>query len=261
MAALRDHGYHAVTLAQVERYWRRGYALPGQPVVLSFDDGYLGDYTRARPVLQALGWPGVLNLEVNNVRPGDLEASQVRALIAAGWEVDSHTVTHPNLTTLDAARLRTELVDSRAYLRRTFGVPVDYFCYPSGHFDARVEAAVRSAGYRLATTTQPGLASPARPLALDRIRIDGQDGAAGLLAKLRDPSRRRAPTALVERPAELPVDAQLAAGGVVVRVARGQIDATAGHDRAVPVPRRRREVPDSARRSSGRYTFRPPSGS
>jgi peptidoglycan/xylan/chitin deacetylase (PgdA/CDA1 family) len=191
MRALEGKGYHGVTLAQVDDYWTRGYALPSKPIVVSFDDGYLSHYTHARAVLKAVGWPGVLNLEVNNVRPGDLTARQVRALIADGWEVDSHTITHPDLTTVSDTQLREELVGSRAYLRRRFHVPVNYFCYPAGRFDARVVAAVKAAGYRAATTTQPGLAKPSARLTLNRIRIDGQDGVSGLLTKLADPSGAR----------------------------------------------------------------------
>jgi peptidoglycan/xylan/chitin deacetylase (PgdA/CDA1 family) len=129
----------------------------------------------------------VLNLEVNNVRRGDLLPQQVRALIRAGWEVDSHTVTHPDLTTLPDAQLRRELVDSRAFIRRHFKVPAAYFCYPAGRFDARVVAAVRAAGYRAATTTQPGLGAPGMRFTLDRIRVDGADGVRGLLTKLAHP--------------------------------------------------------------------------
>jgi peptidoglycan/xylan/chitin deacetylase (PgdA/CDA1 family) len=187
MHALAARGYHGVTLAQVYDYWTRGYALPSRPVVVSFDDGYLSDYTHARPVLSSLGWPGVLNLEVNNVRPGDLTAHQVSALIRAGWEVDSHTLTHPDLTTLPDTRLRDELVQSRAFIRRHFHVPVEFFCYPAGRFDARVVAAVKAAGYKAATTTQPGLATPATPFTLARLRVDGQDGVAGLVANLAHP--------------------------------------------------------------------------
>jgi peptidoglycan/xylan/chitin deacetylase (PgdA/CDA1 family) len=187
MLALSKHGYHAVTLAAVDRYWRLGYALPRRPIVVSFDDGYLSHYTHARPVLKAVGWPGVLNLEIDNVRPGDLTARQVRALIADGWEVDSHTITHPDLRVLTDSELRRELAGSRAHLRRRFGVRADYFCYPAGHFDARVVAAVKAAGYRAATTTQPGLATPGSRFTLNRIRIDGQDGVDGLLTKLADP--------------------------------------------------------------------------
>jgi peptidoglycan/xylan/chitin deacetylase (PgdA/CDA1 family) len=187
MRALAQRGYHGVTLGQVDDYWRRGYALPRRPVVVSFDDGYLSDYTHAMPVLRGLRWPGVLNLAVDNVRPGDLTAHQVRSLIRAGWEVDSHTVTHPDLTTLSDTALRDELVRSRAYIRSHFGVPVNFFCYPSGRFNARVVAAVQAAGYRAATTTQPGLATPGSPFTLARIRVDGQDGVGGLISKLARP--------------------------------------------------------------------------
>jgi peptidoglycan/xylan/chitin deacetylase (PgdA/CDA1 family) len=188
MRALAHRHYHGVTLGQVYDYWRRGYALPSKPIVISFDDGYLSDYSHAMPVLKALGWPGVLNLEIDNVRPGDLTATQVRRLIDAGWEVDSHTITHPDLTTLSDSQLRRELVGSRAYLRKHFRVPADFFCYPAGRFDGRVVVAVKAAGYRAATTTEPGLASPKLPFTLSRIRVDGQDGVDGLLTKLRNPT-------------------------------------------------------------------------
>jgi peptidoglycan/xylan/chitin deacetylase (PgdA/CDA1 family) len=185
MRALARAGYHGVTLRQVADYWRRAYALPRKPIVVSFDDGYRSHYTHARPVLQRLGWPGVLNLEVHNAQtPGDVSVPEVRAMIRAGWEVDSHTVTHPDLTTLPPDRLRQELVRSRRWLRRVFHVPVDYFCYPSGRYDATVIAAVKAAGYRLATTTNGGLAAPDRPYELNRIRVDGADGVDGLLQTL-----------------------------------------------------------------------------
>lgn len=184
MHALRDRGFHAVTLGQVWDYWQKGVALPRKPVVLSFDDGYLSDYTKAMPTLKAMHWPGVLNLVLHNLGPGGLSRHMVGALIAAGWEIDSHTVNHLDLTTLDAAALRHELVDSRARIHRLFGVPVRFFCYPAGRFNATVEAALKQAGYDAATTELPGLAKPGSPFELARIRVNGTDSANGLVAKL-----------------------------------------------------------------------------
>ena len=185
MHALRDAHYHALTMAQLFAGWTRGAGLPRKPVVVSFDDGYRSDYTHARPVLTALGWPGVLNLELRNIGKGGITAREVKALIAAGWEIDSHTIDHPDLTTLGAADLRRELVGSRRALRRRFGVPADFFCYPAGRYDATVVGAVRAAGYRGATTTVEGYASGASPYTLSRIRVNGGDSAAALLARLR----------------------------------------------------------------------------
>jgi peptidoglycan/xylan/chitin deacetylase (PgdA/CDA1 family) len=182
---LAGHGYHAVKLQQVWDAWHRGGLLPRRPIVLSFDDGYHSDLVNAMPVLREHGWPGVLNLQVSQTRE-DLKPPAVRALIRAGWEIDSHTLTHPDLTTVDAARLRDEVAGSRQVLRRKYGVPVDFFCYPAGRFDARVIAAVRAAGYLGATTTLEGLASPREsPYQLRRIRINGSAGVAGLAAALR----------------------------------------------------------------------------
>jgi peptidoglycan/xylan/chitin deacetylase (PgdA/CDA1 family) len=181
---LERHGYHAVTLGQVFHYWRRAMPLPPKPVVLSFDDGYLSDYTVARPALQRYGWPGVLNLVVDNVAPGDITAPQVRALIAAGWEIEAHTISHVDLTGLGGAQLRHEVAGSRVLLRQMFGQPVDFFCYPVGRYDAQVVAAVRAAGFLGATTVNPGLAQPAQPFTLDRIRIDYSDGISGFVKKM-----------------------------------------------------------------------------
>jgi peptidoglycan/xylan/chitin deacetylase (PgdA/CDA1 family) len=190
MRWLARHGYHAVTLRRLYDYWRKGYALPHRPIVLSFDDGYLGDDTHARPILAAHHWPGVLNLEVNNLRTvGDLPAWRVRRLIASGWEIDAHTITHPDLTTVDAGRLHREVAGSRLIIRRDFGLPVAFFCYPSGRYDARVVAAVRRAGYLGATTTNEGFARPSDLYTLSRIRVNGSDGVRGLAEKLGAVSR------------------------------------------------------------------------
>lgn len=179
-------GYRGVTLGQVWKAWHGGPGLPAHPIVVSFDDGYLSHVTHAKPVLRAAGWPGVLNLEGKNIGPGGLTRRQVRTLIAAGWEVDSHTLTHPDLRTLGDAALRSELVASRELLRREFGVPVSFLCYPAGRYDARVQAAARAAGYQAATTVEPGIASPsADPFALPRIRVNGTDAPATVLRNVR----------------------------------------------------------------------------
>ena len=182
---LAAHGYHAVTLDRVYEYWRHGRRLPPRPIVISFDDGYRSQYSRALPVLRRLHWPGVLNLKVRNEddRWG-MPRVLVRRLIRAGWEIDAHTITHPDLTRVDDARLRHEVAGSRVLIRRQFRVPVDFFCYPSGRYDARVIAAVRAAGFLGATTTNYGLARPSDLYTLDRVRIDGSDGMHGFAAKL-----------------------------------------------------------------------------
>jgi peptidoglycan/xylan/chitin deacetylase (PgdA/CDA1 family) len=185
LAWLHAHGYHAVSLRRVYDFWKRGDALPPRPIVLTFDDGYRQDFTAARPLLAQRHWPGVLNLAVRNLLDGKLTVRQIRMMIRQGWEVDAHTINHVDLTTLGASALRHEVAGSRAWIRRRFHVPVDFFCYPSGRYDARVLAAVRAAGFLGATIEGAGEASPRDGLfTLPRIRVDRSDGVRGLAAKL-----------------------------------------------------------------------------
>jgi peptidoglycan/xylan/chitin deacetylase (PgdA/CDA1 family) len=184
---LAGHGYRAVSLQRLYDFWHGRAALPRHPVVLSFDDGYRQDFSVVAPLLKELHWPGVLDLIVRNTRPGqDMRPPYVRALIAAGWEVDSHTVNHLDLTTLPERRLRYELVGSRRDLRRLFGVPVNFFCYPSGSYDPAVVQAAKAAGYLAAMTTNPGLAGPAQPYRLARLRVAGGESLQSFAAALRD---------------------------------------------------------------------------
>jgi peptidoglycan/xylan/chitin deacetylase (PgdA/CDA1 family) len=184
MHKLAAAGYHGVTLDAVLDNWQHRIALPRRPIVVSFDDGYRSEERYAMPILRSLGWPGVLNLEVKNLSvAGGITHAEVRRLIAAGWEIDAHTLTHRDLTTLDAAAVRHEVGGSRAALRREFGVRVDGFAYPAGRYDATAEEAVRTAGFRAAVTTNPGLAHmDGDRAALPRIRVDGTESPAAVLA-------------------------------------------------------------------------------
>lgn len=184
MRALADAGYEAVTLEQLTAGWDKGAALPERPIVVAFDDGYLSQSTNAGPVLQQLGWPGVLYLTLRNVGDSIPEGS-IRKLLRTGWELGAHTATHPDLRTLDAGGLTRELDDVRTELRERFDRPVLAFCYPAGKYDASVIAAVKAAGYTTATTVDPGWAGPGTPrFELPRVRVDPTDTPAALLEKI-----------------------------------------------------------------------------
>jgi peptidoglycan/xylan/chitin deacetylase (PgdA/CDA1 family) len=185
MAYLAEQGFTAVSLEQVYAAWKKGGLIPRKPVVISFDDGYRGDYTDAMPILAKHHWPGVLDLQLGAIENGELTDAMVNEMLDSGWELASHTISHLDLTTMRGASLRREVAGSRALLRKRFHVPVDFFCYPSGRFNRATVAAVRGGGYLGATTTQEGLASKGEMYRLRRIRVNGTDGVPGLEQKLR----------------------------------------------------------------------------
>lgn len=180
MRWLYQHSYQAVTLDEVMHAWYHGGKLPAKPIVITFDNGYPAQATFAPAVLSKYGWPAVLN----EITAGHLVNSRLRSLLRIGWEIDSHSVTHPDLTTLGPAALRYQLVASKRFLERNFHIPVNSFCYPSSKYNATVIAAVKAAGYTNALTENPGYANRSDPYLLNRFEIEGGAGVSALAADL-----------------------------------------------------------------------------
>lgn len=188
MQALRSAGWHPVTLDQLRAYWLRGARLPaGKPIVLTFDNGYRSQYTAALPVLRRMGWVADENIQLSGLPPsqGGLTGGQVRGLLSAGWELDTQGISHADLIALDGAGLRYQVITARQILRRRYGVPVNWFCYPSGHYNATVINEVKAAGYVGSTTVIPGWAAPGSDsYRLPRLRVLGGTSPGALLTQI-----------------------------------------------------------------------------
>ena len=188
MQALKASGWHAVTLNKLAANWTRGTTLgAGKPIVITFDGGYASHYANALPVLKRLGWVGVENLPVTGLPPseGGLSDAQIRALIAAGWELDTEGLTDTNLTTVDPTRLAAQIATARQTLRSRYAVPVNWFAYPAGGFNAPATAEVRTAGYLGASTMDPGWATPQQDrFRLPRLVVAGGTTSTQLLAQI-----------------------------------------------------------------------------
>lgn len=87
-----------------------------------------------------------------------LSWDDVRGMVDAGLEIGSHTYSHPILTKLDDSELLAELQNSRREIETQLGVSPKAFCYPNGRridFDARIQEAVKKAGYEYALAAYP----------------------------------------------------------------------------------------------------------
>jgi peptidoglycan/xylan/chitin deacetylase (PgdA/CDA1 family) len=185
--ALVRAGFHAVTLDQVRAAWHGTAGLPPRPIVLTFDNGYRSQYTEALPILRRAGWVADENLQLTGLPPrqGGLTTRQIRALVAAGWELDTQGYNHADLTALDSEQLRFQIAVTRQRLRKLYGVAVSWFCYPSGRYDQAVVDAVRAAGFVGATTVVPGWAQPeGDAYTLPRLRVLGGTTPDELLAQI-----------------------------------------------------------------------------
>ncbi|OFX18782.1 MAG: hypothetical protein A2V77_16195 [Anaeromyxobacter sp. RBG_16_69_14] len=117
-------------------------------VTLTFDDGYSSQSTLAAPALKAHGFHATFYLissALSNWGPPYLTVDQAKGLVADGHEIGSHTVSHPDLTTLSDAKLMRELADSQSALVAALGVEdVQSFASPYGAYDQRVLDAIKT---------------------------------------------------------------------------------------------------------------------
>lgn len=165
LALLARRGYVGLTLSEAERRRTDG-TLPHRSVVVTFDDGYAST-ARAVPILAEVGFPATIFVVTQFVDSGEplswhgieewlgpetrheltpLGWAELEALAERGWEIGSHTVTHPLLTIADDESLAVELAGSRAAIAARFG-SCDALSYPYGRADDRVVAAADRTGY------------------------------------------------------------------------------------------------------------------
>lgn len=122
---------------------------PGQTVVtLSFDDG---SNARAAQIMNAYGLRGTFYINSGNAgKPGYLSVADLNWIATnSGNEIAGNTVSHPDLSTLNADQIRREICDDRATLMG-WGFPVRNFAYPFGYVTAKIEQIVASCGYNSA---------------------------------------------------------------------------------------------------------------
>lgn len=137
--------------------------------VLTFDDAYCSVYEHAYPALLKLGLTATIYVVAEQIggcnqwdyRKGDcreplMTLDQIREMADHGFEIGSHTLSHPRLTSLDDKQLNRELKDSKQRLEDMLGRAVPSLSYPYGDHDQRVIAAARAAGYTNAVTTVLG---------------------------------------------------------------------------------------------------------
>jgi peptidoglycan/xylan/chitin deacetylase (PgdA/CDA1 family) len=167
----------------VTYFLRRGYKPltfyeavhhPGpKTLAVTFDDAYLSVAQLALPVLSQLGVPATVFVPTADMAESTVRTwagieqwigtrweeeligaswNELERLSHAGWEIGSHTRTHPHLTSLDDRSLRRELVGGREDCVAATGLPCRSLAYPFGEADARVAAAAREAGYEAAAT-------------------------------------------------------------------------------------------------------------
>lgn len=124
-------------------------------VTTSWDDGDRADL-RIAELLSSRGIPGTFYVPLIPFREKKyaLDAVELRSLLAQGFEIGAHSVSHKNLSKLSGQDLEDEVGPCKAMLEDTVGREVGMFCYPGGRYNRNVLNALKSAGYRGARTVR-----------------------------------------------------------------------------------------------------------
>ena len=163
-------GFRFVTLAELARQAAGGVP-PAGLAALTFDDGMRNNYEVALPILSEYSIRATVYVTIGFIDhtspwigPGGdgamMTRDQLRELLAAGWELGAHTMTHPDLSTLDYDACLQEIRDSRIALEEIGGEPVETFAYPFGRYGPEAIAAARASCVIAAVTTGSGSWAP-----------------------------------------------------------------------------------------------------
>ena len=165
-------------------------------VAITFDDGYLDNFTNADAILEKYDAKATLYLVVDrhnrdwsayknpDRRDGELgredklDNEHVKTMIESNrWELGAHTETHAYLPALRLEAKRREIEGGERKLAETFGVQVNSFAYPFGDYEREDVDLVRTVGFTSAVTTQPGIATDVSDerFEIRRIKVTGQD--------------------------------------------------------------------------------------
>lgn len=165
---------------QIRLLLRRGYRFttfteaveargPGKVAVITFDDAFRSVFELALPILQRLGAPATLFVPTDYIDADGrlrwagidhwlggpfgreltpMSWAEIRTLAAYGWEIGSHTGSHPHLTQIDDDALASELVRSKDACEEHLQAQCTSVAYPFGDVDGRVSRGAAGAGYR-----------------------------------------------------------------------------------------------------------------
>lgn len=173
MDELIAQGYTTISLLDFLRAKKGKQALPEKPLILTFDDGYIDNYTDMLPILEERGMKGTVFMVTNNIGlPGYLSWNALKDMQKRGIEIGSHTANHVPLTEMPPADADKELRTSKLLMEWN-GIPgIFTFSYPNGKYADYITDLLKKNDYLAAVTGEPGLNTmTTNPYLLQRINI------------------------------------------------------------------------------------------
>lgn len=182
---LRQKRFRSITLAE---YLKGNFRKGERIVVLTFDDGYLDNYTNAYPLLRKYDFTATIFVVSDYVGTDQIFSDDIQAkkhgtkyplmqwehlgeMLDTGIEIGSHTCTHAKLPDISDEQAKEEIGRSRADIELRLGIHVNSFCYPQGYLNEKTITYVHKSGYKGAVVTPPRGGIPLTPYTLRRVGV------------------------------------------------------------------------------------------
>jgi len=141
LTALSRWGYEFINLKDWLAFQAGKHRLPPRPIAITFDDGYLSNYSVAWPILHRHGATATVFLVADHIGGTNrwdsheiqeplLAPVEIRQMQAGGICFGSHTCTHRSLVDIPHHEAFLELSGSRNKLEKILGCPVNTLAYP-----------------------------------------------------------------------------------------------------------------------------------
>jgi peptidoglycan/xylan/chitin deacetylase (PgdA/CDA1 family) len=155
MKMLADSGYHTILPDQLYAYLNTGAALPSKPIMLTFDDTDMDQFTIVRPTLEKLGYKAVYFIMTVSIgRKGKfvdyMTKEQIKQLSDEGNIIGSHTYDHKNFKKYAGKDWEEQLDKPTKKLEEITGKTMTEFAYPFGLWNAEGIPELKKRGFRMA---------------------------------------------------------------------------------------------------------------
>ncbi|MCX2451965.1 polysaccharide deacetylase family protein [Pedobacter sp. PLR] len=151
MKMLADSGYHTILPDQLYDYLNNGTALPAKPIMLTFDDTDLDQFTIAAPEMKKYGFKGVFFvMTVSLGRPNYMSRDQVKQLSDMGHVIGSHTWDHHNVKKYQGQDWVTQIEKPTKTLEEITGKKIQHFAYPFGLWNPEAIPELKKRGMKSA---------------------------------------------------------------------------------------------------------------
>ena len=173
MSWLNDNKFNSLTLDEAMIALEND-SVPENPIVITFDDGYVDNYENAFQILKENNMQATFFVITGFVGDGYyMSSDMLKEMQSTGMEIENHTIDHVRLSILSRENIYNEIKGAQEFLRDNIGASGDYLAYPFGWYSNKVISIANELNIKAAVTIQKGKISyKSNRYKLKRIEVD-----------------------------------------------------------------------------------------